>query len=94
MGSFGYKKKVTIPEVGICQDLLSHLVIDRYGDCFPCVRFNPNKDMKLGNVAENKLIDLWNNPHRLETIKQHISGNRKCTVLCSTCEFFGCPTSY
>jgi radical SAM protein with 4Fe4S-binding SPASM domain len=94
MGSFGYKKKVTIPEVGICMDLLSHLVIDRYGNCFPCVRFNPNKDMMLGNVTESKLIDLWNNPHRLETIKQHINGNRKYTVLCSTCEFYGCPTSY
>jgi len=92
--SFGYKKKVTIPEHGICLDLLTHLVIDRYGDCYPCVRFNPSRYMKLGNVRENTLLDLWNNPHRLEMIKQHVKGNRKCTVLCSSCEFYGCPISY
>jgi radical SAM protein with 4Fe4S-binding SPASM domain len=92
MGSFGYSKKVTIPEHGICLDLLSHLVIDRFGDVYPCVRFNPNKYMKLGNIKETNLIDMWNSPYRLATIEQHIKGNRKCTELCSQCDFYGVPT--
>jgi len=93
MGSFEYTKKVTIPEHGVCLDLLSHLLIDRYGDVYPCVRFNPYKCMKLGNISESPLIDLWNNPYRLATIQEHIKGNRNCTELCSKCEFYGCPTS-
>jgi radical SAM protein with 4Fe4S-binding SPASM domain len=93
-GSFEYEKEVTIPEHGICMDLLSHLVIDSFGDVYPCVRFNPHKYMKLGNIKENSLLDLWNSPHRLETIQYHIKGNRHCNMLCSHCHFYGCPTSY
>lgn len=94
MGSFDYTKKVTIPEHGICLDLLTHLVIDRYGDCYPCVRFNPNKYNKLGNIEYSKLIDIWNHPLRKYFVEEHIKGNRNCSDLCSECDFYGVPTSY
>ena len=93
MGSFEYKRKVTIPEVGICQDLLSHLVIDRYGDCYPCVRFNPFKYNNLGNITKDKLLDIWDNSLRKYLMQEHIKGNRGCSPLCKKCEFYGVPTS-
>lgn len=94
MGSYNYEKKVTIPEHGICLDLLSHLLIDRYGDYYPCVRFNPFKVMHLGNVATHSLKEIWNSPYRLREIEEHKRGNRTNNSLCRECEFYGCPTSY
>jgi len=91
MGSFNYQKKVTIPEVGFCLDLMNHLVIDRYGDIYPCVRFNPDKYNCLGNIKKHKLIDIWNGPIRYRLIKEHIKGNRKCSELCKKCDFWGIP---
>lgn len=92
LGSFNYTKKVTIPEYGICLDLLSHLVIDRYGDIYPCVRFNPHKCNLLGNANKIKLIDAWND--RKVLIDAHVAGRRDLLSLCKECEFYGCPTSY
>jgi radical SAM protein with 4Fe4S-binding SPASM domain len=91
MGSFNYTKKVTIPEVGFCQDLFSHLVIDRFGDVYPCVRFDPTKINKLGNIKESTLEELWNSEKRLDMLKEHIKGNRNCSELCSKCHFYGIP---
>jgi radical SAM protein with 4Fe4S-binding SPASM domain len=93
MGSYGYEKKVTIPEHGICLDLLNHLVIDRYGDVYTCVRFNPNKYNKLGNIKELTLAEMWNGKIRKKLIREHMKGNRNCSELCSKCEFYGVPTS-
>jgi radical SAM protein with 4Fe4S-binding SPASM domain len=92
LGSFGYEKKVTIPEYGICLDLLTHLVIDRYGDVFPCVRMDYKKYNLLGNIKNNTLEELWNCDKRKNFIKEHIRGNRNCSILCSKCDFYGCPT--
>jgi radical SAM protein with 4Fe4S-binding SPASM domain len=91
LGSFQYECSPTVPEHGICLDLLSHLIIDRYGDVYPCVRFNPNQYNKLGNVKEDKLIDLWNSDYRQKMLQLHIEGKRKELPLCNTCEFYGIP---
>lgn len=91
MGSFGYTKKVTIPEVGFCTDLYGHLVIDRTGDIFPCVRFDYNKINKLGNIKEMSLEEAWNSEKRLYLLSEHIKGNRNCSELCSKCEYYGIP---
>lgn len=92
-GSFNYQKKVTIPEIGICLDLLSHIVVDVEGDIFPCIRFNPNKINNLGNIMKTTLNEAWNSDYRQYLIKEHSKGNRKCNELCKTCDFYGCPTS-
>lgn len=98
MGSFEYKKKVTIPEMGICLDLLSHLVIDRYGNTFPCVRFNPHQYNLLGNVKASKdakdktLEEMWNGDIRQNLIREHVKGNRNSSPLCQMCEYYGIPT--
>jgi radical SAM protein with 4Fe4S-binding SPASM domain len=91
MGSFDYEKKTTVPEHGICLDLLTHLVINRHGEVFPCVRFNPMKYNMLGNIKDTLLEDMWNSPLRKKLIKQHLLGNRSCSQLCKNCDFWGIP---
>ena len=51
-GSFNYKKKVTIPEHGICLEILTHLAIDVDGNVSVCVRFDPLKKLVIGNVKK------------------------------------------
>jgi MoaA/NifB/PqqE/SkfB family radical SAM enzyme len=94
MGSFKYTKRPTVPEIGICLDLLSHLVIRRDGIVSICVRLDPKGVGIIGDCKVDSLIDIWNSPKRKEWIASHIEGKRKLVPLCSTCEFWGVPTGY
>ena len=91
-GSFNYEKKVTIPEIGICLDLLSHLAIDRYGNISTCVRFDPKGELIIGNVRETTIEEAWTSQKRKKYLEYHIAGRRKELPGCSTCEFWGVPT--
>jgi len=90
-GSFKYKKKTTVPEIGICLDFLNHLAIDRFGKVSICVRFDPKRLGVIGDVNKDSLIDIWNSPKRKEWLKYHIGGRRDKVPLCSYCEFWGVP---
>jgi len=90
-GSFGYTKKVTIPEIGCCLDLLSHLVIDVEGNVSICIRFDPNKYGVIGNINDESLIDIWNSEKRRYYIQEHLKGNRNCNNLCKSCDYWGIP---
>lgn len=91
MGSYNYTKKVTIPEYGICQEILTHMSIDVDGDVFPCVRFNPFKLNKIGSVKESSIINIWNSKKRLKLLKLHIKGERNKIELCNKCDYWGIP---
>jgi len=93
LGSFKYEKKATIPEIGICLDILSHMAIDRLGKVSICVRFDPLRKGVIGDANKTPLVDIWNSPKRKKWIKYHIEGQRKKVPLCSYCEFWGVPTS-
>lgn len=93
MGSYEYTKKPTVPEIGVCLDILSHMTIDQNGDVYPCVRFNPHKYNLLGNIRDKSLIDIWNCNYRKHLVEQHTKGNRNCSLLCTKCEFYGVPTN-
>jgi len=94
MGSFKYKKNLTVPEIGICLDLLSHMDIKRDGKVSICVRFDPHRLGVIGDCTMTPLIDIWNSPKRKEWLKYHIEGRRDKVPLCSYCEFWGVPTGY
>lgn len=94
MGSFKYKKNPTVPEIGICLDLLSHMDIKRDGKVSICVRFDPHGLGVIGNCTTAPLVDIWNSPKRKEWLKYHIEGRRDKVPLCSYCEFWGVPTGY
>lgn len=92
-GSFDYKRKdPTIPEIGICLDFLNHLAIDRNGDVSVCVRFDPNRELVLGNVRNESLLDLWNCRKRQNMLALHVAGQRNKIPFCSKCHFWGVPT--
>ena len=94
MGSFAYKKSPTVPEAGICLDLLNHMVIKRDGSVSMCVRFDPNKDGIIGDVNSTPLLDIWNGKIRKSYLQYHIKGQRDKVRLCQKCEFWGVPTGW
>ena len=93
LASNNYQKNTTKPEHGICLDLLTHLTIDRWGNCYPCVRLNPKRLQQLGNIKFMSLEDIWHSPIRKKMIELHIADKRNDIDLCSTCDYYGCPTS-
>lgn len=94
MGSFQYRKNPTVPEIGICLDLLNHLVIRSDGKVSICVRFDPKGAGVIGDCTKSPLVDIWNGPRRKKWINMHIEGKRSEVPLCSMCEFWGVPTGY
>lgn len=92
LGSFKYKKKPTIPEIGICTEILNHMAINRLGDISICVRFDPQGLGIIGNVNTDPLVDIWNGSQRRKWIKYHVEGNRNKIKLCSYCDYWGVPT--
>lgn len=94
MGSFNYRKRTpTIPEIAICWDFLRHPCVDREGNLFICVRFDPTRLGLLGNLRDNTLDELWNGSKRKEWLDLHVAGKRSSVPLCAKCEFWGVPTS-
>lgn len=91
LGSYNYEKKVTIPEIGICLEILNHLAINIYGEVFPCVRFDPLKLNKIGDVNKDTLVDIWNGKARKRKLELHILGRRDLIPFCNKCEYWGVP---
>ena len=90
-GSRNYERRVTIPETGICLDLLTHLAISRKGDVSVCVRFDPEGHGILGNIKDFTLEQIWNGSRRKHFIQTHLDGHRDFLHLCSRCDYFGIP---
>lgn len=92
MGSFTYRGKPTIPEIGICLDILGHLVIKHDGRVSMCVRFDPFDRGVIGNCNKTNLSEIWNGQLRQQYLRLHIEGKRDKISQCKRCEFWGVPT--
>jgi hypothetical protein len=92
LGSFKYMKNPTVPEIGICLEILNHLAINRFGKVSICVRFDPKGLGIIGDANSMPLIDIWHGAQRKEWIKHHMAGKRNEIPLCSYCDFWGVPT--
>jgi len=90
-GSWRYERPVTIPEIGICLDLLTHLAIDRHGNVSPCVRFDPGGVHFIGDVSRETLQEIWGGEKRMDVIREHLKGRRDRVQLCSKCDYWGVP---
>jgi len=89
-GSFAYQKQVTVPEIGICLDLLTHLAIDRFGNISLCVRFDPHGHLRIGHVNQG-IEAAWNSEKRRFYIQKHIEQKRSELPGCNQCEYWGVP---
>lgn len=93
LGNFNYQKRdPTIPEVGVCLDLLRHLCISWEGKVSICVRFDPAGLGVIGDVRENYLDEIWNSQKRLTWLGLHKKGKRQEVPICQTCKYWGVPT--
>lgn len=90
-GSRGYEKPVTIPEIGVCLEMLHKLSIDRYGNVSPCVRFDPERLGFMGTLAISSLKDIWTSPLRRDWINLHLAGKRNDIPFCAKCDYWGIP---
>lgn len=91
LGSFKYEKKTTVPEIGICLEILNHMAVNRSGMVSVCVRFDPKGLGIIGDVNLTSLLDIWNSQKRKEWIRHHLEGNRNKVPLCSYCDYWGVP---
>lgn len=86
-----YNAPVVIPEMGICLEALHKLSVDRYGNIFPCVRFNPNGHCNFGSLNYGiSLDDAWNGVARKSFLYDHRHGARENIKLCAECQYYGC----
>lgn len=92
MGSFDYTKPVTVPETGICHDLLTHPAIRVDGIVGACPRMDPHNRGLIGYLYDNSLEEIWNGPRRAAMIRDHVAGCRRRWPLCRDCHFWGLPT--
>lgn len=90
-GSRNYERPVTIPENGICVELLTHLAINRYGEVSVCVRFDPEKHGVIGDLKEHTLSEIWNGRVRKHYIQTHLEGYRHTLFHCGKCDYWGIP---
>jgi hypothetical protein len=92
LGSFKYSKLPTVPEIGICVEILNHMAIDRFGKVSTSVIFGPKRLGVIGDATVDPLFDICNGPKRKKWIQHHIQGRRDKVPLCSYCDFWGVPT--
>ena len=92
LGNFGYKKKVVLPEIGICLEVLHHLSINKDGLVSCCVRFDPQGEGVIGDLNKESLEEIWNGRKRALFLSNHLNGLRDVTPLCNRCEYWGVPT--
>ena len=92
LGSFQYTRNPTVPEIGMCVEVLNHMAINRLGKVSACVRFDPKGLGILGDVNETPLVDIWNSEKRQQWIELHKQGKRKEIQFCSKCDYWGVPT--
>jgi radical SAM protein with 4Fe4S-binding SPASM domain len=94
LGSFEYRESPTVPEIGMCVEILNHMAISRVGKVSICVRFDPKNLGIIGDANHNDLVDIWNSSKRKEWIRYHLDGRRDAIPLCSSCHYWGVPTGY
>ena len=91
-GSVFYRREAVIPEVGYCWDLFTRIAIDRWGLVSVCVRYDPDGELVIGDLAEESLEDIWNGYKRKQLLEKHIAGKRNELPYCGKkCHYWGIP---
>lgn len=94
MGNFKYAHGLpTMPEHGICLDLLHHPSVAWDGRVYLCNRLDIHDAGLIGNLAADSFDAIWNGKLRADYIQKHIEGRRVDVRACATCQYYGIPTS-
>lgn len=91
MGSFNYTHPPVVPEHGICLEVMSKLVIDRFGIVRICARFDYDDQNIIGDLNEETLLEIWNGEKRQRLLQIHIDNRRNEIPFCNKCTFYGIP---
>lgn len=74
----------TAPRRGPCPGIFQHLGIDWQGNVSPCCR-DFEVRMRLGNVLETSLAELWTGPTLRDWRIAHVEGRFNDVPLCGNC---------
>lgn len=83
----------TMPEHGLCLDLLHHPSIAWDGRVYLCNRLDTKDAGLIGNLNTNSLDDIWNGELRASYIQKHLEGRRAEVPACASCTYYGIPAS-
>lgn len=83
----------TMPEHGLCLDLLHHPSIAWDGRVYLCNRLDVADKGLIGNLNEESLDSIWNGKLRASYIQAHIEGRRADVPPCKDCLFYGVPSA-
>ena len=93
MGNAKYAHRVpTMPEHGLCLDLLHHPSIAWDGRVYLCNRLDTKDAGLIGNLNEESLDAIWNGKLRADYIQKHLEGRRAEVPPCKDCRYYGVPT--
>lgn len=70
-----------------CRQLWNFLYVSWDGDVMPCC-MDPLRKLRIGNVNQSSLEDLWNGPLLAEMRRIHLQEKYHKISLCSTCEYW------
>ena len=83
----------TVPEHGLCLDLLHHPSIAWDGRVYLCNRLDTNDAGLIGDLATESLDAIWNGPLRRDYIQKHLAGRRADVPPCANCHYYGIPAA-
>ena len=70
------------------------MAINRSGQVYVGVGFDPKGLGVVGGLTKERLIDIWDGEKRSRWKQVHVEGKRKEVPLCSYCDFWGVPTGF
>ncbi len=91
MGSFNYTHPPVLPEHGVCIEVMSKLVIDRFGIVRTCARFDYDDQNIIGDLNKETLLEIWNGERRQNLLQMHVDNRRNEIPFCHKCTFYGVP---
>ena len=81
-------KKYKKPESFTCPQLWQRLMVLNNGDVYPCCHaFEEPEDLKLGNIHQTPLVEMWNGAKLGNLRELHTRGEYKKIATCAKCAY-------
>ena len=83
----------TMPEHGLCLDLLHHPSVAWDGRVYLCNRLDTRDAGVIGDLHTQTFDQIWNGPIRASAVQAHLDGRRQDVPPCRDCRYYGVPAS-